>query len=263
MIKKHVFFIEGGDNVGKTTTIEAIKDSSNIQAIIYDKISFIKYPSGNLTSQINELTKSIAMLDKNYDVDSTLDYRTIKNRYIDDIIGLMISDMNDSFMPNIIPNIIHNDHTCQICDRGPLSTYLYQYRGYNGLDTLDNIPVANEKNLLEQFIKSYVPNSPNDLNVIILHNSKTADDIDSSKEETIAYKKLYDKDIKLQTRVNNSLNNIVEMIKQNQLSNSHIKFFYIDIFDSEGNRKSTQDVCSEVIKIINRAFTGGKYNETS
>jgi thymidylate kinase len=262
---KHVFYIEGGDNVGKSTTIESIKDTKYIQKLIYNKIHFSRYPSGKLTNQINSIVESINTLDVAYGIDNTINYRELKNKYIDDLIGLMISDMDDSFSPKptfAVPYFDRfKDPICQICDRGPLSTYLYQYRGYDGLDTLIDMPKLNELHLLTQFIKSYIPKVQTDLNIVILHNPRSIEAIENVKNETIVYKKFFDKDIKLQTRINNSLNNIVSLIKENQLSNLQIKFFYIDIFDVLGRRKSVDTICEELVKIINS--TGGINDENN
>ena len=254
-MRKHVFYIEGGDNVGKSTTISKLKETGYIDQIVYSRIGFNKYPTPNLTEQINAIVKSMDELDKAYAIDSTINYRDLKNQLIDETIGYMISDMHDSFNPNHSIQFVNKEDTCYICDRGPLSTYLYQYRGRDGLDTLDSMPIMNEKHLLEQFIRSYIPNSPNELNVIILNNNGPLSSIHIDTSETISYKKAYDTNVKLQTRVNNSLNNIVAMIQNNQL-NTHINFFYVNIFDANMVRKSASDVCREVIQIING--TGGK-----
>jgi len=252
---QHVFYIEGGDNVGKSTTISKLKETGFIDLLAYNKIGFNKYPTSNLTDKINQIVTATNELDKAHSIDKTINYRQAKNQLIDETIGFMISDMNDSFSPHHTIPIFTKEDTCYICDRGPLSTYLYQYRGKDGLDTLDTIPLMNEKHLLEQFIKSYVPNTPNDLNIVILNNNKSIDDIHIDTTETIAYKKAFDNDIKLQTRINNSLNNIVTMIKTDQLPKTHIRFYCIDIFDAMGRRKSPDDVCKELIQIINS--TGG------
>lgn len=252
---KHVFYIEGGDNVGKSTTISKLKETGYIDQIAYPKVQFNKYPTPALTDKINEIVQAMSNLDKAYAIDDTIDYMSLKNQLISETIGYMISDMHDSFNPEHSLQFLSKENICYICDRGPLSTYLYQYRGMDGLDTLDTMPVTNEKHLLEQFIKAYIPNSPNELNVIILNNNATLGSIRIDTSETISYKKAYDSDVKLQTRINNSLNNIVSMIQNNQL-NTHMNFFYINIFDENGMRKSASDVCKEVIQIINR--TGGK-----
>ncbi len=255
-MRKHVFYIEGGDNVGKSTTISKLKETGFIDQLVYNRIGFNKYPTPNLTEQINAIVKSIDELDRAYDMDKSINYRKIKNQLIDETIGYIISDMHESFNPDHHPVPFANrEDTCYICDRGPISTYLYQYRGRDGLDTLDSMPIMNEKHLLEQFINSYIPNSPNELNVIILNNNGPLSSIHIDTTETISYKKAYDADVKLQTRVNNSLNNIVAMIRNNQLD-THMNFFYVNIFDENMIRKSASDVCREVIQIING--TGGK-----
>lgn len=260
--KKHVFFLEGGDNVGKTTTIETLKRSDNIDNLIYNRIQFSKYPTYKATDRINELSRELRDNERRYRElreCSRHDYQSDKKVIIHKIIKFMISDMMDSFT-NIDEDqymIKYPDDILNICDRGFLSTYLYQYRSLPGIPKFI-IGEDRELEYLKSFMTQYVPDSYNDLNVIILNNNANplswnqAMAVDSN--EVIEYKKEFDNNVELQLRINSSLNNIVGLIESNKLDCLlPIHFYYVNIFDSTGSiRKTSNEICKEIISIINK-----------
>lgn len=258
--KKHVFFIEGGDNVGKTTTIEALKRSGNIDDLKYNRISFSKYPTYKATDRINELRREMKENEKiyrEYKECTRYQYQGNKKAIIHKTIKFMISDMMDSFtnVDNDQYAMQYPDDILNICDRGFLSTYLYQYRSLPGVPKFI-LGEDNELKYLQNFINQYVPDSYNDLNVIILNNNANPLHCNMivNTQETIEYKKDFDNDVELQLRINSSLNNIVGLIENNKLDCLlPIHFYYVNIFDGTGSiRKTSNEVCKEIISIINK-----------
>jgi len=255
--KKHVFFIEGGDNVGKTTTISNIKQNQFIESIKYNRIRFSKYPTQDATNAINKLNtlyKENEYRFTNKEVDSEEYYKT-KKSILESLINTMICDMISSFdtLYNEKYILTYPDDVLEICDRGFLSTYLYQYRDMPGISKFnENL----ELEYLKEFINKYLPPTFNDINVIILNNNANPllADIIVDETEVIEYKKDFDSNIELQTRINSSLNNIVGLIEQDRVFNLlPIKFYYINIFDDTGSiRKSSNKICEEIVSIINK-----------
>lgn len=254
--KKHVFFIEGGDNVGKTTTINTFKSCIYVESLKYNRLYFSKYPTYKSTDKVNELINMLSFNESRY-VNNEIDryeYIKLKKDIINNTIKFMISDMSDSFeTDNYL--LRYPDDIVNICDRGFLSTYLYQYKNLPGIPKFC-LNYEEELKHLKDFIYKYIPKTRNYLNVIILNNNANPllADIIIDEEETIEYKKQFDNDLELQYRINSSLNNIVGLIKDNKLSDLlPIKFYYINIFDDTGSiRKSPDDICKEIISIINK-----------
>lgn len=257
--KKHVFYIEGGDNVGKTTTINQFKESSIIDNLKYNRISFSKYPTSKATDKMNLYMKQMKELECQYNTKSINRYMYLqdKKKLLDIIMKYMIDDMEYSFSNNS-DSLYHENYPsdiCNICDRGPLSTYLYQYKSRPDIPKF--IFENNEIGYLKDFFSRYVlsKNSENTMSIIILNNNANPllSDIIIDESEVIEYKKQYDHDVILQSRINSTINNIVAMIDNgiiNQLQ--PIKFYYINIFDDTGNiRKSSYDICKEILSIIN------------
>lgn len=258
---KHVYFIEGGDNVGKTTTINNFKNTPFIESLKYNRIMFSKYPTPNATETINDFNRKINNLEELRKSQGKFGltlprYVEQKQIWYDDFIKFMINDMMPAFTREDLDqyHIKCPDDVLSICDRGFLSTYLYQYRNYPGVSKI--LFEDEELEHLERFIELFVPESDNDINVIILHNNANPmlSNIIIGEEETIEYKKQFDNDVDLQRRINSSLNNIVGLIENNKLNNLFpIKFYYINIFDETGSiRKSSDEICKELVDIINK-----------
>ena len=257
--KRHVYFIEGGDNVGKTTTIQNIKQNKYIESIKFNRIRFSKYPTSDATNTINKLNtlyKENETRYKNQEVKDS-EYIRTKRSILESLINTMICDMISSFdtLYNDKWTMIYPDDVLEICDRGFLSTYLYQYRDMPEMQKLI-LNIDTELEHLKAFINKYLPPTMNDINVIILNNNANSllADIIMDDTETIEYKKDFDNNIELQTRINNSLNNIVELIQHDKIYDLlPIKFYYINIFDETGSiRKSPDEICEEIKSIINK-----------
>ena len=261
-IKKHVFFIEGGDNVGKTTAINTFKNAVYVERLKYNRICFSKYPTYKATDNINELNRMLNFNESRYLSSSEInryEYIKLKKDIIHNTIKFMLHDMAYSFSPETDEYLLkYPDDIVNICDRGFLSTYLYQYKNMPGILHMFCLDYEQEQEHkhLKNFIRKYMPEIENDLNVIILNNNANPllANIIMGEEETIEYKKQFDNDLELQSRINSSLNNIVGLIKDNKLSDLlPIKFYYINIFDDTGSiRKSPDDICKEIISIINK-----------
>jgi thymidylate kinase len=256
--KRHVYFIEGGDNVGKTTTIQNFKSCKFIEEVKYNRIRFSKYPTSSATNTINKLNTLYKENESRYsnkEVEEN-EYIKTKKSIIDNLINTMICDMISSFdtLYNEKYILVHPDDVLEICDRGFLSTYLYQYRDIPGIPKLI-LNVDKELEYLKDFINKHLPPTMNDINVIILNNNANPllSDIIIDDTETIEYKKDFDNNIELQTRINNSLNNIIALIQQEKICNLlPIKFYYINIFDDTGSiRKTSDEICKEIVSIIN------------
>ena len=259
---KHVYFIEGGDNVGKTTTISNFKDTKFIESLKYNRIVFSKYPTANATETINDFNRKINNLEelrKSQGRQGITLSRYVEQKQIwyDDLIKYMINDMMPAFTREDLDpyHLKCPDDILSICDRGFLSTYLYQYRNYPGEPKF--LFENTEREHLEKFVELFVPESDNDINVVILHNNANpmiSSDIMIGEEETIEYKKQFDNDVDLQRRINSSLNNIVGLIEHKKLDNLlPIKFYYINIFDETGSiRKTPNEICKELVDIINK-----------
>lgn len=257
--KRHVYFIEGGDNVGKTTTIQNIKQNKYIESIKFNRIRFSKYPTSDATNTINKLNtlyKENETRYKNQEVKES-EYVRTKRSVLESLINTMIYDMISSFdtLYNDKWVMTYPDDVLEICDRGFLSTYLYQYRDMPGIQKLI-LNIDTELEHLKAFINKYLPPTMNDINVIILNNNANPllANIIIDDTETIEYKKDFDNNIELQTRINNSLNNIVGLIQHDKVCDLlPIKFYYINIFDETGSiRKSPDEICEEIKAIINK-----------
>jgi len=257
--KKHVYFIEGGDNVGKTTTIQNLKQNKYIESIRFNRVRFSKYPTSNATDTINRLNtlyKENEVKHKNQEIKDS-EYVGTKRSILEKLINTMINDMISSFdnLYNDKWAMTYPNDVLEICDRGFLSTYLYQYRDIPGVQKLI-LNIDTELEHLKEFINKYLPPTTNDINVIILNNNANPllANIIIDDTETIEYKKDFDNNIELQTRINNSLNNIVGLIQHDKVYDLlPIKFYYINIFDETGSiRKSPDEICEEIKAIINK-----------
>lgn len=253
MSKKHIFFIEGGDNVGKTTTISTIKLTQHISRIKYNRLEFSKYPTYKATDAINILNRQLKEVKEKFNSNtiSIVEYDEKRSKITKDLINAMIEDMSTVFTSlyddyKDISNYNYMD-TLTISDRGFLSTYLYQYK------SLPEASGYNELEYLKKFVNDYVPETENEMSIIILNNNANYH-LDIDESETIEYKRDFDHDVELQSRINNSLKNIVKLIKEGKLNEiPRIKFYYIDIFNESGRvRKTPDQICEEIVGIINK-----------
>lgn len=258
---KDIFFIEGGDNVGKTTLIENMKKyNTNLLEKNGNDCKFFKFPYtdtdniDNLFKPIKPISKDIITLNNiTYDVDA---YSSIAQGIRQNLLmSMMIKQMGILYDYNESDDYI-------ICDRGPLSTYLYNY--LTGKEYLKyNSDIMCEYDFFNNFLKMLIMSvhlRPDlcTYNFIVLCRSPLyllEDEVDpSNKKNVIMYKDILDNDKKLQNRIDMSINNLRDTFNNHQLytlNDYNIKFHFVDIcYDGDGERKSENALLQEVNDII-------------
>lgn len=268
------FFIEGGDNVGKTTTIKEINrilsSDKSIKEIIttaYRDLEFYKYPSSEMTKFMDAYMKLLNIVNTEMTrlVSESFNFGDTSIQLIELAMYYLIRDMETTLSSPYSSKI-------NICDRGVLSTYLYQFLSYAKLKyDINNTNTQNETILLKLFVNKVlnkvVPiehRFNTDINVIILYNNSDSK-LNIDESETIEYKKNFDHNQTLQDNINRSLNNIVfnitesETIKLKPFKIYDITFYRVNIFKyiKEANtpryvpiRKTDSQLADEIIKII-------------
>lgn len=269
MSRQVSYFIEGGDNVGKTTLINYIsqnfiKDYRKKESIKSIQFGTNKYPTKDSTEFMNTINHVLNFCNDYKALISKDDkYNDIHSRVNKLLINTMIKDMNESFINNIP---VEKYWDCiDISDRGPLSTYLYNYKD------IDN--TINEIYNFEKFIKEYVipelnliskNNSIANLNIVILNNNLPDIPIISDKQEEIEYKKNFDNNTELQQRINCQISNIVTAIDSKKgidIITYPFKLYYINIYHDNGVRKTTEEVYEEFKKLIFNTIKEENNNE--
>ena len=168
-----------------------------------------------------------------------------------------------------------------ICDRGILSTYLYQFLNYAKLKyDINNTNTLNETMLLKIFIndilnKTFPTRINTDINIIILYNNSD-NKLNIDESETIEYKKNFDHNQILQDNINRSLNNIVASITENETISQKpfkicdITFYRVNIYEYIKNmdspkyipvRKTDLQLSDEIINIIINSIEEDKNEE--
>ncbi len=268
------FFIEGGDNVGKTTTIKEINrilsSDKSIKEIIttaYKDLEFYKYPSSEMTKFMDAYMKLLNIVNTEMTrlVSESFNFGNTSIQLIELAMHYLIRDMETTLSSPYSSKI-------NICDRGILSTYLYQFLSYAKLKyDINNTNTQNETILLKLFVNEVlnkvVPiehRFNTDINVIILYNNSDSK-LNIDESETIEYKKNFDHNQTLQDNINRSLNNIIfditesETIKLKPFKIYDITFYRVNIFKyiKEANtpryvpiRKTDSQLADEIIKII-------------
>lgn len=268
------FFIEGGDNVGKTTTIKEINrilsSDKSIKEIIttaYRDLEFYKYPSSEMTKFMDAYMKLLNIVNTEMTrlVSESFNFGDTSIQLIELAMHYLIRDMETTLSSPYSSKI-------NICDRGVLSTYLYQFLSYAKLKyDINNTNTQNETILLKLFVNEVlnkvVPiehRFNTDINVIILYNNSDSK-LNIDESETIEYKKNFDHNQTLQDNINRSLNNIVfditesETIKLKPFKIYDITFYRVNIFKyiKEADtsryipvRKTDNQLADEIIKII-------------
>lgn len=268
------FFIEGGDNVGKTTTIKEINrilsSDKSIKEIIttaYRDLEFYKYPSSEMTKFMDAYMKLLNIVNTEMTrlVSESFNFGNTSIQLIELAMHYLIRDMETTLSSPYSSKI-------NICDRGILSTYLYQFLSYAKLKyDINNTNTQNETILLKLFVNEVlnkvVPiehRFNTDINVIILYNNSDSK-LNIDESETIEYKKNFDHNQTLQDNINRSLNNIIfditesETIKLKPFKIYDITFYRVNIFKyiKEANtpryvpiRKTDSQLADEIIKII-------------
>ena len=268
------FFIEGGDNVGKTTTIKEInrilssdKSIKEIITTVYKDLEFYKYPSSEMTKFMDTYMKLLNIVNTEMTrlVSESFNFGNTSIQLIELAMHYLIRDMETTLSSPYSSKI-------NICDRGVLSTYLYQFLSYAKLKyDINNTNTQNETILLKLFVNEVlnkvVPiehRFNTDINVIILYNNSD-NKLNIDESETIEYKKNFDHNQTLQDNINRSLNNIVanitesETIKLKPFKIYDITFHRVNIYEyiKEADtsryipvRKIDSQLADEIIKII-------------
>ena len=279
---KYSFFIEGADNVGKTTTIQALKD--NLYDLIdCDYISYNRYPSSNMTELMNASSNYIKALTNKFD---SKDIRYKQNKINTCVTSMetLIEDMEYSLFDdnrNKLDEVVIND-------RGPLSTCMYQYipliKEFN--NDLDHIVRSNEDesfdiSIFKRFfyitvgpvhLKRICKKSTNEkafnrakLNIIILYNNEKELQLSTDKQESIDYKKNFDNDADLQNRINSTIDSIVNLIKKSKYDHIYVgtyRFSFIPIYNKNKERKTPEEIAKEIAININTTIKErGKVND--
>lgn len=279
---KYSFFIEGADNVGKTTTIQALKD--NLYDLIdCDYISYNRYPSSSMTELMNASSNYIKALTNKFD-SKDIRYKQNKINTCVTAMETLIEDMEYSLFDDIrnkIDEVVIND-------RGPLSTCMYQYipliKEFN--NDLDHIVRSNEDesfdiSIFKRFfyitvgpvhLKRICKKSTNEkafnrakLNIIILYNNEKKLQLSTDKQESIDYKKNFDNDADLQNRINSTIDSIVNLIKKSKYDHIYVgtyRFSFIPIYNKNKERKTPEEIAKEIAININTTIKErGKVND--
>ena len=279
---KYSFFIEGADNVGKTTTIQALKDLYDLIDCNY--INYNKYPSSNMTELMNASSNYIKALTNKFD-SKDIKYKQNKINTCVTTMESLIEDMSYS----LIDNNLKNPDEVIINDRGPLSTCIYQYipliKEFN--NDLDRIVKSNEDesfdiSIFKRFfyitmgaanLKRICKNSINQktsstrakLNIIILYNNEKELQLSTDKQESIDYKKNFDNDTDLQNRINSTIDSIVNLIKKSKYDHIYVgtyRFSFIPIYNKNKERKTPEEIAREIAININTTIKErGKTND--
>lgn len=270
MSKQISYFIEGGDNVGKTTLINYINQNfiedykKEFKNPIYYHIN--KYPTKNNTEFMNVINNVLNFCnDWKILISKDEKYHDLYSRVNNLLINTMITDMNKSFIDNIPRNKKNSWNCIDVSDRGLLSTYLYNYKDiditmdeiYNFEKFIKEYIISN--NSIEQ-INEYIAN----LNIVILNNNLSNIPIISDKHEEIEYKKNFDNNTELQQKINCQISNIVTAINSKKDINTityPFKLHYINIYHDNGIRKTTEEVYKEFKKLIFNTIKEENNNE--
>lgn len=266
---KYSFFIEGADNVGKTTTIQALKELNDL--IDCNNINYNRYPSSSMTELMNASSNYIKALTNKFD-SKDIRYKQNKINTCVTTMETLIEDMEYS----LFDNSPKNPDEVIINDRGPLSTCIYQYipliKEFN--NDLDMV-VANKNesfdiSILKRFfyitvgpthLKRICKKSINEkafnrakLNIIILYNNEKELTLSTDKQESIDYKKNFDNDVDLQNRINSTIDSIVNLIKKSKYDHIYIgtyRFSFIPIYNKNKERKTPEEIAREIAININ------------
>lgn len=278
MSRQISYFIEGGDNVGKTTLIDHITQNftEDYKKEFTKSIGFFinKYPTKDNTEFMNVINKVLRFCnDWKTLISKDEKYHDLYSKVNNLLINTMIKDMDKSLIDTIPRGKKNSWNYINISDRGPLSTYLYNYK-----DT-DN--TMNEIYNFEKFVKEYIISKfdsmkqmldlmkqideyMSNLNIVILNNNLPGIPIISNKQEEIEYKKNFDDNSELQQKINCQISNIITAIdnkKDIDTITYPFKLHYINIYHDNGVRKTTEEVYEEFKKLIFNTIKEENNNE--
>lgn len=106
-------FIEGPDNVGKSTLIDHIKAVST--GLKYGDIGYVKFPSERIIPDINYIVDEISNIISNRK----------QTQYLYDYAVRMVNVFIEDFVRTMIMMIEKGEYKYIICDRGFISTFIY------------------------------------------------------------------------------------------------------------------------------------------
>lgn len=278
MSRQISYFIEGGDNVGKTTLIDHITQNftEDYKKEFTKSIGFFinKYPTKDNTEFMNVINKVLRFCnDWKTLISKDEKYHDLYSKVNNLLINTMIKDMDKSLIDTVPRGKKNSWNYINISDRGPLSTYLYNYK-----DT-DN--TMNEIYNFEKFVKEYIISKfdsmkqmldlmkqideyMSNLNIVILNNNLPDIPIISDKHEEIEYKKNFDDNSELQQKINCQISNIITAIdskKDIDIITYPFKLHYINIYHDNGVRKTTEEVYEEFKKLIFNTIKEENNNE--
>ena len=280
MSRQISYFIEGGDNVGKTTLIDHITQNftEDYKKEFTKSIGFFinKYPTKDNTEFMNVINKVLRFCnDWKTLISKDEKYHDLYSRVNNLLINTMIKDMDKSLIDTIPIGKKNSWNYINISDRGPLSTYLYNYKD------IDN--TMNEIYNFEKFVKEYIISKfdsmirtltldsmtqideyMSNLNIVILNNNLPDIPIISDKQEEIEYKKNFDNNTELQQKINRQISNIISAIDSEKDINTTtypFKLHYINIYHDNGVRKTTEEVYEEFKKLIFNTIKEENNNE--
>lgn len=256
---KYVYYIEGQDNIGKSTVIKELKKRELISP--KTTVDYHRFPTHKMTNYMTLFNNLINDMKFNNRVS-----KTDIGKLIEVTMDVLINDMKYTFSNHSILDRAE----INICDRGPLSTYLYQYKHYcevMGIDLPEEVNLHNFfYNVVLSDDNSKIPLVIN-RNIIILTNKHNIE-LPKDNTETIKYKTEYDNNQKLQDRIKTDINTIKDLIKseKDQYSIGNFNFYTIDIGSSTNSnlnkeRKSTEDICDEIENIITSNYNNSKMNK--
>ena len=256
---KYIYYIEGQDNIGKSTVIKELKKRELISP--KTTVDYHRFPTHKMTNYMTLFNNLINDMKFNNRVS-----KTDIGKLIEVTMDVLINDMKYTFSNHSILD----QAEISICDRGPLSTYLYQYKHYcevMGIDLPEEVNLHNFfYNVVLSDNNSKIPLVIN-RNIIILTNEHNIE-LPKDNTETIKYKTEYDNNKKLQDRIKTDINTIKDLIKsdKDQYSIGNFNFYTIDIGSSTDSnlnkeRKSTEDICDEIENIITSNYNNSKMNE--
>lgn len=245
---KYVYYIEGQDNIGKSTIIEELKRRELVSH--KTSIEYHKFPTHRMTNYMTLFNNLFNDMRFNNRVS-----KTDIGKLIEVTMDILINDMKYTFSNYSILD----QAEINICDRGPLSTYLYQYKQY--CEVMGKTYLPEEVNLHNFFYNVVLSDDSNKIplvinrNIILLTNEYNIK-LPKDNKETIEYKNEYDNNQKLQDRIKADINTIKDLVNssKSQYSIGYFNFYTIDIgttIDSKLNkRKTTEDICDEIENII-------------
>ena len=256
---KYIYYIEGQDNIGKSTVIKELKKRELISP--KTTVDYHRFPTHKMTNYMTLFNNLINDMKFNNRVS-----KTDIGKLIEVTMDVLINDMKYTFSNHSILD----QAEISICDRGPLSTYLYQYKHYcevMGIDLPEEVNLHNFfYNVVLSDDNSKIPLVIN-RNIIILTNEHNIE-LPKDNTETIKYKTEYDNNQKLQDRIKTDISTIKDLIKsdKDQYSIGNFNFYTIDIGSSTDSnlnkeRKSTEDICDEIENIITSNYNNSKMNE--